>query len=108
MSDFHPVGIIADFTDPSSTLVEVDFEPIVLIHAAGKFYALDDVCTHDGGPLCDGPLDLEADVPNIECVRHGAKFSLADGAALCMPATKATRSHEVRIEGDNVQVRLVD
>ncbi len=108
MNEFYTVGKIADFADPSSTLVEVDFEPVVLIHAAGKFYALDDVCTHDGGPLSDGPLEIESETPSIACVRHGAKFALVDGAALKMPATKATRSHEVRVEGDEVQVRLVD
>jgi 3-phenylpropionate/trans-cinnamate dioxygenase ferredoxin subunit len=65
---------------------------------------LDDVCTHDGGPLSEGPIDAEH--KTIECPRHGAKFDIRNGAALTMPATKATRSHEVKIEGDQVFVRL--
>ncbi|MEN1679977.1 MAG: Rieske 2Fe-2S domain-containing protein [Planctomycetota bacterium] len=106
MSDFQPVGAESDFADPSSTLVEVDDEAVVLIHAAGKFYALDDVCTHDGGPLSDGPVD--ANQPSIACPRHGAKFDLATGAALTMPATKATIAHEVKTEGGQVLVRLAE
>lgn len=108
MSDFFTVGAASDFADPSSTLTEVDDESIVLIHAAGRFYALDDICTHDGGPLSDGPLHCEDDTPAIACPRHGAKFALADGAALTMPATKPTRAHEVKVSEGQVFVRLND
>ena len=106
MSDFVPVALASEVPDPGSLLVEVDEQMIVLIHAAGHFYALDDVCTHDGGPLSDGPLDAEAGT--IACPRHGAKFSIQDGKAFTMPATKATVAHEVKIEGEQVFVRLCD
>ena len=108
MSQFHSVGPVSDFVDPSSSLVEVDDEAVVLIHAAGSFYALDDVCTHDGGPLSDGPLHTEEEPPSIACPRHGAKFALSDGAALTMPATKPTRSHEVKVEEGQVLAKLND
>ena len=70
-------------------LVEVGERLVVLIHAAGHWYALDDVCTHDGGPLSEGPLDPQAGT--IACPRHGAKFDIRTGAALTMPATKPTK-----------------
>ncbi|TWT42968.1 Rieske (2Fe-2S) protein [Botrimarina hoheduenensis] len=108
MNDFHSVGPTTDFPDPSSQLVEVDEIAVVLIHAAGHFYALDDVCTHDGGPLSDGDLCVEEATPTIACPRHGAQFALADGAAVTMPATKATQAHEVKVEGGQVYVRLCD
>ena len=104
MSDFIAVGRTTDVPDPGSTLVEVDDRLVVLIHAAGHWYALDDVCTHDGGPLSDGPLD--AAEKTIACPRHGAKFSIETGAALTMPATKPTVAHEVKVEGGRVMVRL--
>ncbi|MEM9186624.1 MAG: Rieske 2Fe-2S domain-containing protein [Planctomycetota bacterium] len=104
MSHFECVGRAADFTDPSSTLVEVDDEAVVLVHAAGAFYALDDVCTHDGGPLSDGPIDPGDNT--IACPRHGAKFALADGAAVTMPAIRPTRAHEVKVDDGGVWVRL--
>ncbi len=108
MADYVAVGSESEFPEGSSTLVEVDDESIVLIHAAGSYYALDDICTHDGGPLSDGPLHVEDETPAIACPRHGAKFALSDGAALTMPATKATRAHEVKVDGGQVFVRLVN
>lgn len=104
MADFVAAAKITDLPDPSSLLVEVDDRLLVLIHAAGHFYALDDVCTHDGGPLSDGLIDAEEG--SIACPRHGAKFDIKNGAALTMPATKATVAHEVKVEGEQVFVRL--
>jgi 3-phenylpropionate/trans-cinnamate dioxygenase ferredoxin component len=104
MSDFVAVAHVSDVPDPGSTLVEVDERLVALIHAAGHWYALDDVCTHDGGPLSDGPIDPQA--ATIACPRHGAKFDLKTGAALTMPAIKPTVAHEVKVEGDRVLVRL--
>lgn len=106
MPDFEPVGAVDDFADPSSTLVEVDERLIALIHAGGKFYAIDDVCTHDGGPLSEGPVDAQN--ATIACPRHGAKFDLATGDALTMPATKPTVAHEVRVADGQVMVRVRD
>ena len=100
------VAKTSEVPDPGSTLVEVGERLVVLIHAAGHFYALDDICTHDGGPLSEGPIDPAE--KTITCPRHGAKFDIRNGAALTMPATKATRSHEVKVEGEQIFVRLRD
>lgn len=104
MSGFVAVAKTSEVADPGSMLVEVGERLVVLIHAAGNWYALDDVCTHDGGPLSDGPLDAEH--KTIACPRHGAKFDIRNGAALTMPATKPTKAHEVKVEGDQVFVKL--
>jgi 3-phenylpropionate/trans-cinnamate dioxygenase ferredoxin component len=106
MSDFVPVAKTSEVSDPGKMLVEVGERLVVLIRAAGHWYALDDICTHDGGPLSEGPLDSEHGT--IACPRHGAKFDVKTGAALTMPATKPTRSHEVKVEGNSIYVRLVD
>jgi 3-phenylpropionate/trans-cinnamate dioxygenase ferredoxin subunit len=102
MSDFVRVASVAGFSDPGKELVEVGDRLVALFHVGGKFYAIDDVCTHDGGPLAEGELDGFT----IACPRHGAKFDIRDGRALTMPATQATVAHEVKIEGDEVFVRL--
>jgi 3-phenylpropionate/trans-cinnamate dioxygenase ferredoxin subunit len=104
MADFVPVAKVSDVPDPGKELVEVGERLVVLIHAAGHWYALDDVCTHDGGPLSEGPLDAAA--ATIACPRHGAKFDVKTGAALTMPATKPTIVHDVKIDGDRVLVKL--
>jgi 3-phenylpropionate/trans-cinnamate dioxygenase ferredoxin subunit len=106
MADFVRVASVDEIPDPGSLLVEVGERLIAVIHAAGHFYALDDVCTHDGGPLSEGPVDPAE--RTIACPRHGAKFDLATGAALTMPATKPTVAHDVKVVGNDVLVRLQD
>lgn len=104
MSDFTAVAKTSDVPDPGRMLVEVDDRLVVLVHVAGRYYAIDDVCTHDGGPLGEGELDGFT----IACPRHGAKFDVRDGRALTMPATRPTVAHEVKVQGDDVLVRLRD
>ena len=102
MAEFQRVAATSELSDPGKLLVEVDDQLIALFQVGGKFYALDDVCTHDGGPLAEGQLCGY----EIACPRHGAKFDIRDGQALTMPATQPTRSHEVKVEDGQVFVRL--
>ncbi|MFM7183605.1 MAG: Rieske 2Fe-2S domain-containing protein [Planctomycetota bacterium] len=102
MPDFVRVIDVAELPDPGKTLVDVDGDMIALFHVGGAFYAIDDVCTHDGGPLADGELRDH----KIACPRHGAKFDIRTGAALSMPAVRPTRAHDVKVEGGGVWVRL--
>jgi len=106
MAEFVLVAKTSEIPDPGKILIEVGERLVVLMHAAGHYYALDDICTHDGGPLSDGPLDAQA--ATIACPRHGAKFDIRSGAAVTMPATKPTASHEVKVEGERIFVRLRD
>ncbi|MDA7977173.1 MAG: non-heme iron oxygenase ferredoxin subunit [Pirellulales bacterium] len=99
---FHAVARTSEVSDPGKILVEVEEQLVALFHVDGQFYALDDVCTHDGGPLADGELDG----CQIICPRHGARFDIKTGAALTMPATFPTQSHEVKIEDGQVYVKL--
>ena len=102
MPEFIHVADAADVPDPGKVLVEVEGEMIALFHVGGSFYAIDDVCTHDGGPLVDGELQDYT----IACPRHGAKFDIRTGAALSMPAIRPTLAHDVRVENGSVSVRL--
>jgi len=104
MSDFIRVARVDEISDPGKQVFEVDDRQVVLFHVGGKFYCIDDVCTHDGGPLSEGELRGY----QISCPRHGAKFDICTGAALCMPATEATVVHEVKVTETEVFVRLHD
>ena len=104
MAEFLPVAKTTEISDPGKMLVEVEDRLVVLFHVGGKFYAIDDVCTHDGGPLGEGELDDHT----IACPRHGAKFDIRDGRALSMPAVRPTKAYEVRVEGDTVLVKVTD
>ena len=102
MQEFHQAATKSDFGSESKLLVEVDDRLVILFRAGDDFYCLDDVCTHDGGTLSDGEFqDFE-----IACPRHGAKFDVRCGKAACMPATQPTAVHEVKVEGENLLVRL--
>ena len=102
MAEFVRVAEVPECADPSSQLVEVDGEMVALFCVGGQFYALDDVCTHDGGPLAGGELTDH----KVACPRHGAKFDIRTGAALSMPAVRATQRHDVKVEDGGVWVRL--
>lgn len=104
MADFVAVARVDDLDNPGRKLVEVDEQLVVVVRVGDQFYALDDVCTHDGGPLSDGEVDPGDGT--IACPRHGAKFDLATGAAKTMPATQPTVAHEVKVEEGQVWVRL--
>lgn len=104
MAEFTCVAKVTDIPDPGKTVVAVDERLLVLLHIDGKFYCIDDVCTHDGGPLGEGELcGFE-----IACPRHGARFDVRSGAAVTMPATEGTAAHEVRIDDDDILVKVVD
>ena len=65
-----------------------------------QFYAVEDVCTHDGGPLGEGKLDG----CELICPRHGARFDVRTGAATRMPAIEPAPTYAVRVEDGDVLV----
>ncbi len=93
---------------PGTTLivdVEDDYDDyeILIAHVANDdFYAIDDLCTHDNGPLGDCDLDGTT----VECPRHGAKFDVRDGSALTMPAIVPVSTYPVRVVGDDIQIGM--
>ena len=104
MSDFIQVATTSDIPDPGTMVLELEERILVLIHLDGQYYCLDDVCTHDGGPLADGSLEG----CELICPRHGARFDVRTGEPLTMPATEATSVHEVKVDGDDLFVRIVE
>ena len=101
MSDFIKVATIDEIPVNSSKLVEVDDMRIALFNLDGEFYAIEDVCTHDGGPLVEGEIVNDH---QVKCPRHGARFDIRTGAALSFPAFEATNSYAVRIEGRDLLI----
>jgi len=81
-------------------VVRLEDQPVALFHLEDGYYAMDDLCTHDGGPLAEGTLEGAV----IECPRHGARFDVRSGAVLGLPATAPVPTYQVRIEGDEIQV----
>ena len=82
-------------------VVEHDGTTIAVFNIEGTYYAIEDVCTHDGGELTGGKLDGV----EIECPRHGARFDVRNGMARTPPAYEPTASFPVKIEGGLVFTR---
>ncbi len=82
--------------------VEVEGQNIALFNVDGTFNAIDNTCTHVGGPLGEGDIDGEI----VTCPWHGAGFNVKTGAVTNPPAGSDVRSFPVKVEGDDVLVEL--
>ena len=102
MATFVTVAKTSDVEPGKVRVYEVNGRRIALCNVGGTFYAIDDVCTHDGGPLDQGVLEGD----QIECPRHGARFDVKTGRALTLPAVMPVRSYPVQVEGDEVRVAV--
>ena len=94
----QPVARKSQIEPGTAQRVVVDDVEILLCNVDGSLYAIENVCTHDGGALDQGELEGE----RVMCPRHGAYFDVTTGAALTLPAILPVRSFPVREEGDEV------
>ncbi len=102
MSEFVTVTKTSEVAPGRVKYVEVAGRRIALCNVDGEFYAIDDECTHDGGPLGQGQLEGY----HIECPRHGARFDVRTGAVVVLPAVLPVNTYRVRVVGDEVQVEV--
>ena len=94
------VAKASDIPVGRSVIIRLDDVPVAVFHLDDGWYAIEDVCAHDGGPVAEGRLEGGV----IECPRHGATFDLKTGAALSFPAVAPVSTYPVRVVGDDVQV----
>ena len=97
---FVTVAKVGEIPVGGVKVVRLDDREIAVFNLAGEYHAMDDVCTHDGGPLAEGVIDGDV----IECPRHGARFDIRTGAVRAMPATQPVPTYAVRVEGGEIQV----
>jgi 3-phenylpropionate/trans-cinnamate dioxygenase ferredoxin subunit len=101
LSEWVTVGSVADIGLGHPVHVEIDGTRIAVFKLSDGYYAIEDVCTHDGGQLTGGCVEDD----EIVCPRHGARFSIKTGEALSAPAYEPTYIFPVRVESGCVQVR---
>jgi 3-phenylpropionate/trans-cinnamate dioxygenase ferredoxin component len=70
----------------------------------GEYYAIEDRCSHDDGPLAEGEFDAEDAV--VVCPRHGSRFDIRTGRPLSLPAYEPVDTFPVTVEGDWVKVDI--
>ncbi|HZR02552.1 MAG TPA: non-heme iron oxygenase ferredoxin subunit [Burkholderiales bacterium] len=101
MSDWICVCPLDELPPGTHRVVDADGTLIAVFNLAGQLYAIEDVCTHDGGILTGGPIEGD----EIVCPRHGARFSIRTGAALTPPAFEDTATFPVQVVDGVVRVR---
>ncbi len=84
-----------------NVVVDVDGTDVAIFNIAGAFYAIEDVCSHDGAEIASGELDGD----EIICPRHGARFCVKTGEVKCAPAYENIVTFPIRIENGTIQVR---
>lgn len=104
MAEFVRVARVEDIPPGGRMWYDFEEETVVIFNIDGQFYAIADVCTHDGGPLEDGELYGY----EVECPRHGARFDVRTGAAVALPAVTPVESYEVKVEDGWVYVESPD
>jgi 3-phenylpropionate/trans-cinnamate dioxygenase ferredoxin subunit len=101
VSDWVAVARAEELAPGTWRVADVDGTQVVVFNLDGEFYAIEDVCTHDGGQLTGGHVEGA----EIVCPRHGARFCIRTGEALSAPAYEPTAKFPVRVENGEVQVR---
>ncbi len=96
---FLKVASVADVPEGSVQVVTAAGRRIALCNYNGEFFAVDDLCTHDNGPLGEGEL---VDAGQVECPRHGARFDVRTGKAMCLPAVRPVNTYPVEIRQGEV------
>ena len=102
MAEFTKVASTADLAPGEAKCVEVAGKKIALFNLEGSFYAIDDTCTHRGGPLSEGEVSGE----EVTCPWHGAIYNIKTGAVLGPPAARGVASYPVRVQGSDVEVEV--
>jgi len=93
MSEWIDVAAVEDFPSGSFRLVTANGIAILVFNLGGRYYAVDNICTHEYAQLCEGKLEGE----HIICPLHGAHFSVITGEALTAPAYENLRTFPVRV-----------
>ena len=96
--DAGPVG---DLVDGQAISIPVGRRMIAVARSGAAYFAIEDICTHDGAALTGGAIEGT----EIICPRHGARFCLRTGEALTPPAYEPVRVYEIKVEGDHLWVR---
>ena len=98
------VAKLADFPPGSTKIVTLGWTSIGVYNCAGELYAIEDRCSHDDGPLCEGEWD--EDMCRVICPRHGSAFDLRTGIPKSLPAYEPVPTYPVVVEDGIVKVHV--
>ena len=96
------VAELKDVPSEAAMAAQVEGRTVALFNVGGTLYAIDDTCTHHGGPLSEGEVDRKV----VTCPWHGACFDLTTGEVVGPPADEDVARYEVCVEGDDVKIEI--
>ncbi len=99
-----PIGVLSDFPLNEQKIIDLEDEFVLVLRTESGFWAIEDRCSHDDNELFGG----EVVGKEIKCPRHGARFDLESGLALCLPAVRAVRTYNVVVSDQNVFLQARD
>jgi glycine betaine catabolism B len=99
--DFVIVANTKDILPSQMKEVQADGQNICIANIEGNYYAINNICTHEGGPLADGTLQGY----EVECPWHGSKFDIRTGEVTNPPANEPESVYEVKVDGNKILVR---
>ena len=99
--DFVKVADTKDIQLSQMKEVEVDGQKICIINIQDKYYAIGNICTHEGGPLADGTLQGY----EVECPWHGSKFDVRTGEVTSPPANEPEPTYEIKVEDNSILIK---
>lgn len=102
MADYMKVAQTTEIEPGQARLVDVKGRSIALFNVDGQFFALDNTCTHKGGPLAEGEISGH----EVTCPWHGAMFDVRTGEVVGPPAQRAVVRYGVRVTGADVEIEV--
>jgi nitrite reductase/ring-hydroxylating ferredoxin subunit len=103
LPEFVPVGITTDFPRGKGRMVVVGGRHVAVFRLDDEFFAIDNLCLHQAGPLCEGAVDAGV----VTCPWHGWAYDIRSGA-LVQDGRVGVSRHNTRVVGGIVQVQLTD
>ena len=104
MPEIIDICPVSELPPGSKKIIEHEDLEIGVFNCDGAFYAIEDRCSHDDGPLAEGPF--YTDDCTVECPRHGSLFDLHTGKPLTLPAYVPVDTFPVVVEDDLVKVEV--
>jgi 3-phenylpropionate/trans-cinnamate dioxygenase ferredoxin subunit len=101
MSTWISVFSVDDIENGQHRVVDIDDTEVVIFKVDNDFFAIENVCSHDGGEIASGDLENG----EIICPRHSARFCIKTGDVKSPPAYEGVESYAVRIENNIVQIQ---
>src|SRR3989338_4793742 len=102
MSEFVKVACVDEIKNGKMKSFSVNGSKLLIANVDGKYYSMCSVCTHKGGPLEYGKLNGNI----VTCPWHGAEFDVTNGKVLKGPAEKNEKKYEVKIQGNDILVKI--